>query len=197
MRPLGLVLLATSLLGAGTASAHEVPKTDMGLAIRATHQFLSLDRGVPGSMHGLAVSQHARFDEHVGAQVTVSFATGVDPHGYGRTDLEFVMPAILLFFGSRDHVRPYFSTGFVMTTSFYHGSAPSIGGMVYAGNRTSLGFEWHRTKKLSFLFELSTTVRGRFAVDKEDQPVLAENPVFDRASSVVHEGGLSLGVVLY
>lgn len=185
------VLALVAVVGPAAAADDDAA---MGLALRANHTFLGLDRGVPQTSFGLSVSQHARFSRWFGAQVTVGGASGVDAHGRLRTDLEFVMPAVLFFFPTRDAIRPYVSTGVVMTTSFYHGE---LGGMVYAGVRAGLGFEARAGKKLGFLFELTTVARARFAVDPEDRTTLDKDPVLDRQTAVVHEGGLSLGVVLY
>lgn len=188
------VLSAAALATVSAPAAARDDDTAMGLALRASHTFLELDRAVPRTGLGLSVSQHARFSRWVGAQVTVGGASGVDAHGRLRTDLEFVMPAVLFFFPTRDAIRPYVSTGAVMATSWYHGR---LGGMVYGGVRAGLGFEARAGKKLGFLFELTTVVRARFAVDPEDRATLEKDPVLDRETAVLHEGGVSLGVVLY
>ena len=200
MRAPCLALFAAACLAAPTASAHDLDedRPDVGVALRTVHRIVSLDSFAPSNVHGLSVSEHARFGRWVGAQVTFAVTSGIDAHGYGRTDLEFAMPAILVFFPTLDHVRPYFATGPVMTATFFHGPAtPGTGGFMYAGNQTALGFELKRTKKMSFLFEIATTLRGRFAVDQKDRPALEGAPVFERDTRVVHEGSLSLGVVLY
>lgn len=198
-------LLAFVLLGAlpNTARADDYHYQDgskrdaeMGIALLAVQRGVELGR--PGRGYGFRASQHTHFGRKFGAEVGFGVVSGTDPRGYYRTDLEFLMPALVFRVPTEGKVQPFASAGFVMTTSFFTGEAlPKTFPFVYAGLQSAVGVEVRTSKDLSWIFQLATTLRGRFTVEKDDRPFMTANPAFDDWTRTVHETTFSAGVALF
>lgn len=170
----------------------------MGVAVTSEARVWDQDAGRRASGIGVGVYQHAHFGQKFGTDVGLLFSTGVDGHGHHRTDLAFTMPGLALRIPVEGKLQPYASTALVMTASFYSG--PNGEGTIpfmFVGNRTALGLEWRTAKDQSWFFEVATTLRGRFSVEKNDKDTLASHPDYARETALVHEVSFALGTAIF
>ncbi|MGZ3455172.1 MAG: hypothetical protein ACXVEF_36545 [Polyangiales bacterium] len=170
---------------------------EMGLAIVGEGRLYDQDAGARARGVGFGVYQHTHFGSMAGADVGLVFSHGVDGHDHTRTDLGFLMPGISLRIPTKGDWQPYFSTGFVMTCSFFATDFGGVMPFMYAGNRSAVGVEWRTDKDQSWFIELATTVRGRFTVEQNDKPIMASHPDFARDTRVVHELSLAIGTSMF
>ncbi|MBI2394645.1 MAG: hypothetical protein HYV09_34065 [Deltaproteobacteria bacterium] len=169
---------------------------EMGIALLAVQR--GVEPGRPGQGYGFRVSQHAHFGRKFGTEVGFGVVSGQDRRGYYRTDLEFLMPAFVFRVPTKGKVQPFASAGFVMTTSFFTGEElPKMYPFVYAGMQSAAGLEVRTSKDLSWIFQVATTLRGRFTVEKDDRPFMSAHPGFDTWTRTVHETTFSAGVALF
>jgi hypothetical protein len=180
------------LLLSPNADAFKGENGEMGLEIHSVQRRYGLDSGGFANGYGIGVAQHTHFGEKFGTNVGLTFSTGTDARGFWRTDLEFLLPGFAFRIPVKGDVQPYLATGFVMTASFFNSA-----GFMYAGNVSGVGIEWRQDDKLSWILEVDATIRGRFAVDKKDRPLLENDPFFNRHTRVVHEVSIKIGAILF
>jgi hypothetical protein len=192
-RFLALLVVLAALFSVRTSRADG----EMGLALALEGRLHDQDAGARARGMGFGVFQHAHFGQMVGTDVGVMVSHGVDGHDHTRTDLGFLMPGIALRIPVEGKVQPYFSTGFVMTCSFFATDFGGVMPFMYAGNRSAVGVEWRADKEQSWFVELATTIRGRFTVETNDKPLMASHPDFARDTRVVHEISLAVGTSMF
>jgi hypothetical protein len=187
------MVFVAALFAAGAARADG----EMGLALTLEGRLHDQDAGARSRGMGFGVFQHTHFGQLVGTDVGIMVSHGLDGHDHTRTDLGFLMPGIALRIPVEGKLQPYFSTGFVMTCSFFATDFGGVMPFMYAGNRSAAGIEWRTDEDQSWFIELATTVRGRFTVETNDKPLMASHPDFARDTRVVHEVSLAIGTSMF